>query len=124
MLSDLAYTFVFCPRHRRQIFRVKGAREAFQQAVNALSQAEQFHIQELTFLSDAVLLSVSSVPADTSPLRLVSAIKKETSKALKELPELSNVQSIWTRDVLIFSDNHSVNRADLIHSFIDSRKKR
>ena len=100
-VSLINYHFVFCPRYRRKIFKIKGVEERFKELTKEKCDSLQIDILAMECHEDHVHLFVSAFPQQSIP-EIMRLIKGATSKKLREeFAELSQMPSLWTRSYFV-----------------------
>lgn len=99
--GKIGYRIVIVPRYRRNIFRIDGATASFEIAAGNCATENGFSIKKLQFGNDYAQLEIEAEP-HISPRDIVNQIKLYATRRLKKnIPELSNVKSIWTKQSFI-----------------------
>lgn len=121
-VSFIFYQFLFCPRYRRKIFLDKNVRKRFRELTKEICQYLNVEIISLKIGDDYVHLSLKT-PPDLSASQLMSKIKTQTSKKLRnEFTTLQHLKSLWTRTYFV-STIVDVPE-ETIRKYIESQKKR
>jgi len=121
-VSHINYHFVFCPRYRRKIFKIKGVEERFKELTDAVCKENEIEILALECHEDHVHMFVSTLPQLSIP-EIMKLIKGASSHVLREeFSMLKGMCSLWTRSYFVSTAGEVSN--DTIKWYVETQKTR
>ena len=121
-VSFIHYHFVFCPRHRRKIFKIEGVEERLKELIASICKEHEMDILALECHIDHVHLFLSAYPQQSIP-DIMRWIKGPTSHVLRtEFSALKAMPALWTRSY--FVSTAGTVSSDTIKQYVETQKSR
>ena len=121
IISNVHYTFVFCPRYRRKIFNDDKVVHAFKTMVRGICQNLDVSCVSIRCESDYTVIQVRAI-STISPHNIITKIKGGTSASIRDdFPDLSHLTSLWTRNYLVSTEDVT---DEMIDTYVSQQKTR